>query len=82
MDPFGLDAVVDRLKKEILPEIEAILTNWIDRAEAVVTRLDGASVTLNLKKEKPNEIPSISPSAPGAIGTYDYGTKHPTVGAP
>lgn len=82
MDPFGLDAVVDRLKKEILPEIEAILTNWIDRAEAVVTRLDGASVTLNLKKEKPNETPSINPSAPGAIGTADYGTKYPTVGAP
>jgi hypothetical protein len=60
-DPIRIHEAVEQLKTQVLPELEAMVTDWIDRMEAVairmektVLKLDGASVTLNLKKEQQN----------------------------
>jgi hypothetical protein len=86
MDPLGINEAVERVKKEILPELEAMVTDWIDRMEAVAIRmekavlqLDGASVTLNLKKEQPNETPIIHIPDPVPIGPAGDGSGHTSI---
>lgn len=52
MDPLALKASVDELTGKTLPELLAILTAAMDRAEKLVDRLDGATVTLTLPKKE------------------------------
>ncbi len=55
MDPFSVKAAVDELTNKTLPELLAIATALLDRAEKLIEHLDGATITIRLKQEEPTQ---------------------------
>lgn len=49
MDLTGAQGAVDKLTKETVPQIGKVLDDFVSSLHSVLDRLDGATLTLNLK---------------------------------
>jgi hypothetical protein len=49
MDPLGIDKAVGELNSSTLPQLVAEGNTLVSRLEALVDRLDGATITITIK---------------------------------
>lgn len=54
MDPLAVKSAVDELTAQTLPELIAGLNAALDRLDALLDRLDGATLTLRVPPKHPN----------------------------
>jgi hypothetical protein len=52
MDPLGIDKAASEITAEGIPELLQGLNQAVDRIERLLDRLDGATITIRLAREK------------------------------